>query len=240
MLFSSGNIINELQREKERIARQQRALIDEVHTLIQQGETGDAELLHRLSRNQGEASASLVIFSEQDAYSLESIRRICVRYRLRFLPSAYYRPDFPYEAFVKIREVERRNEARIQDFYIMAPAEAFRLEKKADPLLFVPLTDGRFLLVHQWGKELSVFRKIISWPLRNFKTLLITILSVSLLLSMSIPVSWFFNEQLMHISYSLRMYLFFLFTFAILLSAVGFHIMQNKMVSEDAWNSKYL
>jgi hypothetical protein len=29
MLFSSGNIINELQREKERIARQQRALIDE-------------------------------------------------------------------------------------------------------------------------------------------------------------------------------------------------------------------
>jgi hypothetical protein len=30
---------------------------------------------------------------------------------------------------------------------------SFPLEKKADPLLFVPLTDGRFLLVHQWGKE---------------------------------------------------------------------------------------
>jgi len=239
MLFSSGNIVNELQRERERIARQQRALIDEVHTLIQKSESADAELLHRLSDGNPDSPGQLSFFSEKNAFSLDTIKRLCIAYRLRFLPAAYYRPDFPYEAFVKIRELERNNETKLSKFYVMAPAEAFKLEKKTDPLLFVPLADGRFLLVHQWGKELSGFRKILSWPLRNFQTLLATVITVSLLLCMSIPTSWFFNEQLMHISYSVRMYLFFVFTFAIIISAVGLHIMQNKMVSEDAWNSRY-
>ena len=240
MLFSSGDIINELQRERERIARQQRALIDEVHSLIQQGESADAELLRRLSSAGPDLPGSLVFFSQKDVYSIEAIRSICIRYRLRFLPSQYYRPDFPYEAFVKIRELERDNETSLKKFYVMAPAEAFNLEKKTDPLLFVPLSDGRFLLVHRWGKELSVFRKFTSWPLRNLQTLLVTIFAVALILSVSIPSSWFFNEQLMRISYSLRMYLFFVISFGIIITVVGLHILKNKMLSEDSWNSKFL
>jgi len=240
MLFSSRDLINELQRERLKTDLAQRALIDEVHRLIQEGESADAVLIRRLEQSRKDSPVSIAFYSEKNVFSLETIRSICIRYRLRFLPSSYYRPAFPYEAFVKIRELERDNDTSIQEFYVMAPAEAFKLERKIDPVLFVPLADDRFLLVYKWGKDLAWYRKLMVWPLRNIQSLLIAILSGALLFAAGLPSGWFdFNEHLGRIGYSVRMYIFFVVACAAVITAAYLHVLKNKSLSEDDWNSKY-
>ena len=39
----------------------------------------------------------------------------------------------------------------------MAPSALFRLEKTDDPLLFVPLGNNYYYLVHKWGNDLHPF-----------------------------------------------------------------------------------
>ena len=241
MLFSSRDLINELQREKERTARVQRALMDEVHDLIQRGEAADEAILQRMQQAAGNRQYEIYSYDRRNVFSQEVIRTISIQYRLRFLPSGYFRPGIPYEAFLKIRELEQRNQVSLREFYVMAPAEAFKLEKKSDPLLFLALGDGKFLLIHRWGSDLSRFRKMISLPLQSLQTLVISILIGSLLIAASVPESWIAsNEHQARISYSIRMYVFFVSVLFSMVATVFLHIRRNKNLSEDEWDSPHI
>jgi len=51
-------------------------------------------------------------------------------------------------------------------FFIAAPAESFALQPRPiDPLLFCQLGDDLFYLVHKWGNDISVFRRLTKWLL---------------------------------------------------------------------------
>ena len=239
MLFSSKDLVHELQREKEKIARTQRALIDEVHNLIQQGEAADAEIIQRLVQSKRTSSSEIIFFDQRDVFSLDIIKTICTKFRLRFLPSNYFKPEIPYEALLKIKELERNKETKLQEFYVMAPSEVFKLEKKTDPLLFAALGNNKFLLIYRWGKDLSRIREVVSFPLRNLSTFLITAMFCSLLVAVLIPGRWIaVNDFLQKMSYSVRMYIFFMFSLAAVFSAVYLHVCRNKNLSEDEWDSR--
>ena len=239
MLFFSRDLLNDLQRQRERTERTQRALIDEVHRLIQQGEAIDEELLRRI-KTPG-PRAPLEQYDSQRVYPISAIRETCTQYRLRFLPLQYYRPALPYEALLQVRKLEEQNDVQLKQLYIMAPAEAFQLEKKNDPLLFVALGNGNYLLVHQWGRDLTWIRKAYAFPLRNLTTLAVVLVCFSLLVALLIPSSWIsFNEALSRTTYSIRMYLFFMLVLATLFSALFLHVRRNKNLSEDEWDSKHL
>ncbi len=123
-------------------------------------------------------------------YDLQTIEKLCVQYRLRFLPTRYFRPNFPLDAIRAIKDLENKLETEIKSFYVVAPGSLFKLEDaNKDPLLFCPLPDGRFYLIHKWGKDLKWYRKLIAWPFQNFSNLVITILSFSLLLTALSPTS---------------------------------------------------
>lgn len=58
-------------------------------------------------------------------------------------------------------------------YYIAAPASSFELQQKPkDPLCFAPIgVDGYYYLVHQWGNDLSIFRRLRGlFPIHEFFT----------------------------------------------------------------------
>ncbi|MBK6882660.1 MAG: hypothetical protein IPH05_06905 [Flavobacteriales bacterium] len=67
-----------------------------------------------------------------------------------------------------IRRLERKAETPLSGFLFMAPSTQFKLcDSEVDPLLFVPLGDDRFYLVHKWGNDLDRARAILNWPFRS-------------------------------------------------------------------------
>ena len=100
-------------------------------------------------------------------YSINTIKSVCIDYRLRFLDIKYFKNKLPNEVFQKIKSLEKTHNTNIGDFKIMAPSALFRLEKTDDPLLFVPLGNNYYYLVHKWGNDLHPFRKLIMWPFKN-------------------------------------------------------------------------
>lgn len=51
--------------------------------------------------------------------------------------------------------------AKRNNTYIMAPKQSFKLEERPkDPLLFYKINDEYYYLIHKWGNDLSVFRRV--------------------------------------------------------------------------------
>src|SRR5210317_754787 len=100
-------------------------------------------------------------------YHLDQIRNICIDYRLRFLDLSYFRPQMPQEAKNAIAELEGSHNTHLDGMKILAPSRLFKLEDKDDPLLFVPMGNNYFYLIHKWGNDLHPLRKWLVWPFKN-------------------------------------------------------------------------
>lgn len=200
--------------------------------------------MHVLSRLKGETPDSIPspVLNEEDAlqvFTLNEIRKVCIRYRLRFLESKYFKAEFPYEAIRRVNDFERRYNVTIEQFRIIAPDHAFNLENiNKDPLLFAELSDGRYYLVHKWGRDLEWYKKLVSWPLQSFKTYIITLGLISLLFTFLLPSS------IMHVfSFESEMYLRMWLAVHTFIGLMGMTIWYgltfDKTFSNLNWQSKY-
>jgi len=89
-----------------------------------------------------------------------------------------------------IRRLERKAETPLSGFLFMAPSTQFKLcDSEVDPLLFVPLGDDRFYLVHKWGNDLDRARAILNWPFRSAIHLATMVVLVGIVLAMLVPTS---------------------------------------------------
>jgi len=168
-------------------------------------------------------------------YSINTIKSVCIDYRLRFLDIKYFKNKLPDEVFQKIKSLEKTHNTNIGDFKIMAPSALFRLEKTDDPLLFVPLGNNYYYLVHKWGNDLHPFRKLIMWPFKNIWNLLFTILLFSFLVTGITPLSLFTKTPN---TSSYWMLLFFMFK-AIASVVLYFGFALGKNFNPAIWNNKY-
>ncbi len=168
-------------------------------------------------------------------YSINTIKSVCIDYRLRFLDIKYFKNKLPDEVFQKIKSLEKTHNTNIGDFKIMAPAALFRLEKTDDPLLFVPLGNNYYYLVHKWGNDLHPFRKLIMWPFKNIWNLLFTILLFSFLVTEITPLTLFTKTPN---TSSYWMLLFFMFK-AIASVVLYFGFALGKNFNPAIWNNKY-
>lgn len=173
-------------------------------------------------------------------YSLQQIRKICINYRLRFLDSVHYKGEIPYEAISHIKSLQRNQDIELKDFKIVAPAHMFNLRyKDKDPLLFVPLGNDRFYLVHKWGSDLHPLRRLLVFPFRNFPSLLTCVLLLAFIIMISLPDAVYMVPE-GHSSLGVRGIFFFylFFAFSGLTALYGFSRMKN--FNSVLWNSKYM
>ncbi len=187
MLFSPINVRKALIRERNH----EQELLQSAHQLFENAVAKEFEILSRLKIKSGESSEfSIDELDEENIFTIDQIRKTCIRYRLRFLESSFFKSEFPYSAIAEINSFEKTHGIKIQSFHIIAPSGEFELENiNKDPLLFARLTDSTFYLIHQWGNDLAWHRRILAWPLQNFKTLMITLAVVCLAFSFSLPSS---------------------------------------------------
>lgn len=231
----------ELRKEK---ARQQKATPDQAleafKKVLAEDDHADDEVLYRIFNNSDELDyLNLNNLDPQNIYTEDHIKNLCTRYRLRFLDSSLFKGEIPHEAIAKIKRIEKREETSLCGFKIMAPAPLFHLEyKDKDPLLFAPLGNGRYYLIHKWGGDLHPLRALAVFPFRNFKSLLFTIALLAFTIVMSVPSSVMlgpYDKSTLGIRAIFFIYLFIAFSGLTVL--YGFSRMKD--FNSNLWKSKY-
>ncbi len=171
----------------------------------------------------------------ENIFHIETIKNICIDYRLRFLDVKYFKGDIPPEGFDKISELEKKHQTILDGFKIMAPSKLFRLKNTDDPLLFVPLGNNYYYLVHQWGNDLHPLRKLFMWPFKSIWNLLSTLLVISYFVTLVTPMAIFTKK----VSTS-TFWMVYFFNFKALTSVVLFYgFALGKNFNPSIWNNKY-
>jgi len=168
-------------------------------------------------------------------YHIDQIKKICIDYRLRFLNSKYFKGDIPQAAIHKIKQLEKSHDIEISGFKIVAPSKLFKLKDKDDPLLFAPIGNDYFYLIHKWGNDLHPLRKILMWPFKNIINLTLLVVLISYLVTLVVPEGLFSKT-----SSSAEFWIIFFFMFKSIASVVIFYgFALGKNFNPAIWNSKY-
>lgn len=201
----------------------------------------DAEQEERIQANLAKSDRNIENPFDFDAletdriYHVSHIRQICIDYRLRFLDTKYFKGNIPREGIQTIKELEKVHELEIRGFKIVAPSRLFRLEDKNDPLLFAPIGNGYYYLIHKWGNDLHPFRKILVWPFKSVMNLLFVLVVFSYLLTSLIPEGLFSKQ-----GSAAEFWIIFFFMFKSVASvAIFYGFALGKNFSPAVWNSKY-
>ena len=190
---------------------------------------------HLISIPTGVNNFDLDKLATANIFHIDNIKNTCIDYRLRFLDLKYFKNDLPQEAFDKIARLEAVHGTTLSGFKIMAPSKLFRLKNTDDPLLFVPIGNDYFYLIHQWGDDLSPFRKLFMWPFKNIWNLLVLIMGISWISTSLTPMAIFSKTT----SWSTYWMVYF-FMFKAIASIVLFYgFALGKNFNPAIWNSKY-
>ena len=82
-------------------------------------------------------------------FHIDDIKKTCIDFRLRFLDSKYFKNTIPQAAFDEINHLNTLHNTRLGNYEIMAPSKLFKLENTDDPLLFAPIGNGYYYLIHK-------------------------------------------------------------------------------------------
>lgn len=113
----------------------------------------------------------------------------------------------------------------------MATSKTFQLLSYDDPLLFAPLGNGYYYLIHKWGEDLHPARKLLVTPFKNILNFVIFTSLLSLLFSAFVP------ESNLSKTVAMAPIIIYLFMFKSVF-AVGMYafFMKGKNFNEAIWN----
>lgn len=169
----------------------------------------------------------------KNIFHKDTIKSICVQYRLRFLDSNLFKGDYPNNITKVISDIEKKHETTLSNFMIMAPSKLFKIKSPDDPILFVPIGNDYYYLIHKWGEEFNYLRKLLVLPFKNIDNLTVFSILVSVFFAL---VGKLFMPNLT----SSEVFILFLFLvkgFIFIFFYMFFLTRRN--FSESIWNSKY-
>ena len=234
-------LTNKLNLEKELLSKRKKfkpeaAILAEVQTIFAENELARKKITQKISDKDSAKSNQLQfdLLETDKIFHLEQIRTICIDYRLRFLDGNLFKNTIPEEAISKIRMIEKEHKTSLKGFKIVAPSKAFHLLNYDDPLLFVPIGNDYYYLIHQWGKEINPWRKLVVLPVKNLWNFTITNIIISLIITLLIPTN--------NLSKSVPMasIIVFLFTFKSIFAVFAYYFfMMGKNFNEEIWQRQY-
>lgn len=236
-MLSKTNIEIRLKDQRSRRISEE-SILEEVQQIFKENLRQRKEIVSRLNIPSEEENNAFDLdkLETNRIFHLKDLQKICVTYRLRFLEARFFKGGFPEEAISEIRRLELDHDTKLGNFKIMAPSRLLKLENADDPLLFVPLGNDYFYLIHKWGTDLHPLRKWLMWPYKNFENLIFAVFVVSLLLTAMTPMQLFTKGEVNPTEYLLM----FLFMFKAVGGIVLFYgFSKGKNFNEAIWNSKY-
>ncbi len=237
MLLRRTNIQEKLILAKQR-DKAANNLINEVYRLLAKGDHDRKRIGANLKNKSGLISNdfNFDLLATAEIYHLRHIKKIAIDYRLRFLDSHYFKGEIPEEAITKIKKLEKDHGLELKGFKILAPSKLFKLEDRDDPILFAPIGNDHYYLIHKWGYDLHPLRKILMWPFKSLVNLIVLVVGISYLLTLLVPNGLFSKE-----SSSFQFWVIFFFMFKCLASIVIFYgFALGKNFNPAIWNSRYL
>lgn len=165
----------------------------------------------------------------------DTIKKTCIDYRLRFLDLDYFKGDVPVEAIESIQSLEQVHNTELQNMKIVAPSKLFKLKNADDPLLFVPIGNQYYYLIHKWGNDLHPLRQLLMWPFKNIVTSILSILFLSLVLTSFMPLTLFRAEP----NWSDFLLIFMFMSKSIAAIVIYYAFAAGKNFSRAIWDSTY-
>ena len=213
-------------------------IIDWVYSVFDEIDVTNSSILERLSASPISRDVNNFTIDEVDTnaiFHISQIEKICVNYRLRFLDTKYFKGSYPDKVMEKIKDIEKKHETVLDGFKIIAPSKLFRLDKADDPLLFAPMGNGYYYLIHKWGTDIHPLRKIKYWSIKNVENLGVSIFAISFLFTI-------LTKDIIYGDTAHAGHLFMLFLFYVK-GVVGmlflFGASSGKNFSQYCWLSRY-
>ena len=236
MLFERKNLELELLLERDKFVSES-DLMAEIKMIFHSDDQKHSVIHSKLAAESStkQNHFDLDLLETNKIFHVDQIRNICIDYRLRFLDSHLFKNDIPEEAISKIKALEKEHRCDLNGFKIMAPSKLFHLKNFDDPLLFVPIGNNYFYLIHKWGGEINAFRKIAVRPFRNLSSFFISLMIISFGLAFIAPY-----DILGQVTPGIFRALSFLFIFKSLVGiALYYCFWKGKNFNEAIWNSKF-
>lgn len=235
-MFSRINIEEKLMKYREQRIQEQK-ILDEVFQIFSENDKARKDILTKLTQKSSseENKFNFDLLEASRIFHENDIRKICTVYRLRFLNSNFFKGDFPEEAISEIRRLEALHQSEFGNFKIVAPAKLLKLENADDPVLFAPMGNGYYYLIHKWGRDLHPLRQLMMWPFKSMDNLGFIVVLLSALITYLAPMHWFTQSA------GIGNYIFL---FMIVLNGVGglvllYAVAKGKNFNGEIWNSKF-
>jgi hypothetical protein len=146
-------------------------------------------------------------------FTESQIKKVACKYGLRFLKTDMYRGNIDPYAIIKIKEFESKENihefgqgrwSKIIKYKILAPKSSFELKvKPKDPLLFACLGEYNgekmYYLIHKWGKDLNIGRRIVNsfkinkWTMTLFYS---CVTAITMYITLKYNIMWFGKSNL--------------------------------------------
>jgi len=236
MLLKKTNIEEKLAKVKIDTLRSEQ-ILNEVRQILKSDSDNHKRIEKNISgsRNTITNQFDFNQLETEKIFHVNQIKQICIDYRLRFLNSKYFKGDIPLEAIYKIKALEKNHSIEIKGFKIVAPSKLFKLKDKDDPLLFAPIGNDYFYLIHKWGNDLHPLRKMLVWPFKNIVNLAVVVFIISFLITLIVPEGLFSKA-----STATEFWVMLFFMFKSVAAVVIFYgFAMGKNFNPAIWNSKY-
>ena len=212
------------------------AILEEIKLMFSKNDDDREQIANNLKKESSTKLNNLKfdLLETDKIFHLEQIKTICIDYRFRFLSSSIFKNTIPEEAISKIRIMEKDHETTLDGFKIIAPSKAFELLNYDDPLLFVPLGNDYYYLIHKWGNDMHPLRKLLVLPIKNVGNFTIFSLLISLIITLVLPANNLSK------SIPLAPVIVFLFAFKSIVAVfLYFFFMMGKNFNSEIWQRKY-
>lgn len=189
------NLEKELIRQNKKIATPESLLLLQEYDRLG-SEIAESEILSRLGINSaakegkqlrqtidGRATETKK-FNQERVFHISQIQALCEKYHLRFLSTQLYRGSIDESLPAKISQFEIAYSVNCnkENSFIVAPKKSFKLEQSPkDPILFYQINKEYFYLVHKWGNDLSLSRRLFPLLSKNWFSVLLIMSCAALL-----------------------------------------------------------
>lgn len=235
MLLNTINLERELLTRRKKF-KSEKAIMEEVKAIFAKNDF-ERNKIHETLQEKSSTIQNDLNFDLLDTdkiFHLEQIKKICIDYRLRFLDSNIFKNEIPEEAITKIRILQKEHNTTLNGFKIIAPSKSFHLLNYDDPLLFVPIGNDYYYLIHKWGKEMNSLRRWVVLPFKNLWYFTVTSILISILISMLVP------ENNLSKTVPLASVIVFLFAFKSIFAVFAYYFfMMGKNFNEEIWQRQY-
>jgi hypothetical protein len=188
-MFNAFDISSELLKIKAKSTKPEDFVIYEVKKILNEALFKEKNILdHLKTYNKSFEYLDEENLDKEFIFSQETLKQFCTNYRFKFLNSQEYKFEIPYEAILKIKHLNEVQKKHLDGIKILGLSDAFRKKvPQANFAMFVPTVLGNYYLVHAWGNKLPWYHKLVSFPLRSFETLAMSLIVFVLLVTLSLP-----------------------------------------------------